>query len=77
MNLRQITKYLDNTYTKVEPFPAMFILNPYGGNKITKEFCDDIITDMYIVKGLTYITIEKEDPTLIKPNILRIFSVTF
>ena len=72
MNLQQITKYLDNTYTKVESFPAMFILTPYDGYETTKEICDDIITDMYVVKGLTYITIEKEDPTLIEPNILRI-----
>ena len=31
---------------------------------------------MYVVKGLTYITLEKEDPTLENPNILRVFSYT-
>lgn len=54
----------------------MFILNNYDGFETTKEICDELITDMYVVKGLTYITLEKEDPTLHKPNILRVFSYT-
>jgi hypothetical protein len=72
----QIREYLEKKYTKVEPFPSMFILNNYDGFETTKQICDDIITDMYAVKGLTYTTLEKEDPTLDNPNTLRIFSYT-
>ncbi len=54
----------------------MFILDNYDGLETTKQICDDLITDMYVVKGLTYITLEKEDQTLDNPNILRVFSYT-
>ena len=54
----------------------MFILNSYDGFETTKEICYEIITDMYVVKGLTYVTLEREDPTLEDANILRIFSYT-
>jgi hypothetical protein len=72
----QIREYLEKKYTKVEPFPSMFILNNYDGFETTKQMCDEVITDLYVVKGLTYITLEKEDPTLDNPNILRVFSYT-
>lgn len=72
----QIREYLEQKYTKVEPFPSMFILNNYDGFETTKQICDELITDMYVVKGLTYITLEKEDPTLDNPNILKVFSYT-
>lgn len=76
MKLPEIREYLGKKYTKVDPFPSMFILNNYDGFETTKQICDDIITDMYVVKGLTYITLEKEDPTLDNSNILRVFSYT-
>lgn len=76
MKLPEIRNYLGKRYTEVDPFPAMFILNNYDGFETIKEMCDELITDMYIVKGLTYATLEKEDPTLDKPNILRVFSFT-
>jgi len=76
LKLPEIRRYLGKRYTKVDPFPAMFILNNYDGFETTKEMCDELITDMYIVKALTYATLEKEDPTLDKPNILRVFSFT-
>jgi len=72
----EIREYLEKKYTKVKPFPSMFILNNYDGFETTKQVCDELITDMYVVKGLTYITLEKEDLTLDNPNILRIFSYT-
>lgn len=72
----QIHEYLEKKYTRVEPFPSMFILDNYDGLETTKQICDDLITDMYVVKGLTYITLEKEDQTLDNPNILRVFSYT-
>ncbi len=76
MKLHQIRKYLKSRYIRVEPFPALFILNNYDGFEVTKEICDELIIDLYVVKGLTYITLEKEDPTLENPNILRVFSYT-
>lgn len=76
MRLPQIREYLEKKYIKVEPFPSMFALGNYDGFETTKQICDELITDMYVVKGLTYITLEKEDPTLDNPNILRVFSYT-
>jgi hypothetical protein len=76
LKLPQIREHLEKKYTKVEPFPSMFTLNNYDGFETTKQICDELITDMYVVKGLTYITLEKEDPTLDNPNILRVFSYT-
>lgn len=35
-----------------------------------------LITDLYVARPLTYLTLEKEDPTFRNPNILRIFSFT-
>lgn len=72
----QIREYLTETYVRIEPFPTMFILDNYDGLETTKETCDDHITDMYVVRGLTYITLEKEDPDLDGPNILKVFSYT-
>lgn len=74
MKIAQIREYLGETYTRIEPFPAMFILNNFDGLATTKEICDTYVVDMYIVKGLTYITLEKEDPSLTTPNILKVFS---
>lgn len=74
--MHEIRKYLANTFTRIEPFPTMFILNNYDGYETTKKICDETITEMYVVKGLTYITLEKEDPSLDNPNILKVFSYT-
>lgn len=60
----------------MEPFPALFILNNFDGFETTKRICDELITDMYVVRGLTYITLEKEDPTFDSPNIMKVFSFT-
>jgi hypothetical protein len=76
LKLPKIRGHLEKKYTKAEPFPTMFILNNYDGFETTKKMCDELITDMYVVKGLTYITLEKEDPSLDNPNILRVFSYT-
>lgn len=76
MNIPQIREYLAKRYTKIEPFPAMFILNNYDDFDTTKQICQVVITDMYVVKTLTYITLEKEDHTLDAPNILKVFSFT-
>jgi hypothetical protein len=54
----------------------MFILDNFDGFETTKEWCCNLITDMYVVRGLTYITLEKEDKTLKSPNLLKIFSLT-
>ena len=74
--LSQIRHYLEEKYTRIDPFPSLFILNSYDGFEVTKEICDELITDMYVIGGLVYITFEKEDPTLLNPNILRVFSYT-
>jgi hypothetical protein len=60
----------------VKPFPALLILNNYDGIETVKRICDELITDMYVVSGLTYITLEKEDLTLDSPNIMKVFSFT-
>ncbi|MCW4017154.1 MAG: hypothetical protein NWF00_00485 [Candidatus Bathyarchaeota archaeon] len=76
MKIPEIKKYLDAHYTKIEPFPALFILNNYDDFDTTKQICNATITDMYAVKALAYITLEKEAPTLSRPNILKVFSYT-
>jgi len=76
MKLPQIREYLNKKYTSIDPFPAMFILNNFDDFETIKIICDTIITDMYVLKGLTYLTLEKEDPKLDEPNILRVFSYT-
>lgn len=54
----------------------MFILDNYDDFETTKEICRAVITDMYVVKALTYITFEKEDETMARPNMLKVFSLT-
>jgi len=76
LNLSKIRGHLEKKHTKVEPFPTLFILNNYDGFEATKKVCDELITDMFVVRGLTYITIEKEGPSLENPNVLKIFSYT-
>lgn len=76
LKISEIRNYLEKKYTRIAPFPSLFILNNYDGFETTKKICDAVITDMYVIKGLSYITFEKEDPTLEKPNILRVFSYT-
>jgi hypothetical protein len=76
MNINQIRKYLAQTYTKIKPFSAMFILNNYDDYETQKQICRAEITDMYVAKALTYITLEKEDYTLSSPNMLKVFSFT-
>lgn len=76
MKIPEIRQYLSSKYDKIAPFPAMFILNNYDDFETTKDICEATITDMYVVKALTYITLEKEDDTSKDANILRVFSFT-
>lgn len=81
MDLREIQEYLRKKYPRFIPKivlnairfdPLIIDFDPGTGD--THDDDNEVVTELYAVAPLTYITLEKEDLTLVEPNILRIFS---
>src|ERR1017187_7841931 len=80
LNLTEIQSYLARNFPRLEHDTVLnairFDREIIDFDSRTGKIHDEenaYVCELYVVKPLTYITLEKEDLTLAKPNILRIF----
>ena len=74
--LDEIRRFLSSRYRKLDPLSTLRAINSFEYEDVLEEMGENIITDMYLTRTLTYVTIEREDPTLKHANLIRVFSLT-
>jgi len=84
LKLKEIRKYLDARFFRVDPHVVLPAIR--DEEETSKDLGPDteddgylereLVTDMFVAKPLTYVTLEKEDLEQEEPVILRVFSFT-
>jgi len=74
--LKDVKNFLNFRYRNVNPLTTLRTIDSYEYEDVLKELGTNIITDMYLTRTLAYVTIEKEDPTQKRANLIRVFSFT-